>query len=272
MTVMANFICTTCGAQFADSASPPERCLICEDPRQFVKPSGQQWTTLSQLRRTHKNTLRAEEPSLIALGVEPQFAIGQRAFFLRGVGGGVLWDCLPLLDDALAEALRAMGGVSTIAISHPHFYASMIEWSRALGGAAVHLHAADRRWVMRPDDAVVFWEGETKSLGDGLTLVRCGGHFDGSTVLHWAGGAGGRGALLPGDTIQVAPDRKHVSFMWSYPNQVPLNAATVRRAVAAVEPFAYERVYGAFWDMTIERDGKAAVARSVERYLRSIAP
>jgi len=62
---------------------------------------------------------------------------------------------------------------------------------------------------MRPDKSLVYWEGETKELGDGLTLIRCGGHFDGGTVLHWAGGANGRGALLTGDIIQVVPDRKH---------------------------------------------------------------
>jgi hypothetical protein len=30
------------------------------------------------------------------------------------------------------------------------------------------------------------------------------------------------------------------------------------------------RVYGAFWDMVIERDGEAAVKRSAGRYLRAI--
>src|SRR5947207_4740257 len=77
---------------------------------------------------------------------------------------------------------------------------------------------------MRPDNAIVFWEGESRTLAEGLTLVRCGGHFDGGTVLHWAGGAEGRGALLTGDIIQVVPDRKHVSFMYSYPNYIPLPA------------------------------------------------
>jgi hypothetical protein len=134
----------------------------------------------------------------------------------------------------------------------------------------IYLHAADRQWVMRPDRAVVFWEGETKALAEGLTLVRCGGHFDGGTVLHWAGGAGGKGALLTGDIIQVVADRKHVSFMYSYPNYIPLPAAAVERIVQAVEPFAYDRVYGAFWDTVIQGDGKAAVRRSAERYLRAV--
>jgi hypothetical protein len=52
-------------------------------------------------------------------------------------------------------------------------------------------------------------------------------HFDGGTVPHWAGGAAGRGALLAGDTIQVVPDRKHVSFMYSYPKYIPLPASAV---------------------------------------------
>jgi hypothetical protein len=268
---MPNFLCTTCGTQYADSAAPPERCPICEDPRQYLKPAGQQWTTLDQLRRTHKNTLRAEEPGLIALGIEPHFAIGQRAFLVRSPGGNVLWDCLPLLDGALAEALRALGGLSAIAISHPHYYSAMVEWSRALGGVPIYLHAADRQWVMRPDQAIVFWEGETRMLGEGLTLVRCGGHFDGGTVLHWAGGAEGRGVLLSGDIIQVVADRKSVSFMYSYPNYIPLGPSAIRRIVTVVEPLAFDRIHGAFWDATIARDGKAVVARSAERYLRAIS-
>jgi hypothetical protein len=134
----------------------------------------------------------------------------------------------------------------------------------------IYLHAADRQWVMRPDQALVFWQGETRTLDDGLTLVRCGGHFDGGTALHWSEGAGGRGALLAGDIIQVVPDRKHVSFMYSYPNYIPLPASAIERIVKAVEPFEYDRVYGAFRDMVIERDGKAVVKRSAERYLQAI--
>src|SRR5947207_6971938 len=106
---------------------------------------------------------------------------------------------------------------------------------------------------MRPDNAIVFWEGESRTLAEGLTLVRCGGHFDGGTVLHWAGGAGEKGALLTGDILQVVGDRKHVSFMYSYPNYIPLPTAAVERIVRAVEPFAYDRIYGAFCDSVLGR-------------------
>jgi glyoxylase-like metal-dependent hydrolase (beta-lactamase superfamily II) len=267
---MPNFICTTCGTQYADSDQPPAACTICQDERQYVKATGQQWTTLDKLRLTNRNSIRFEESGLIGIGIDPHFAIGQRALFLRTPKAHVLWDCLPLLDPAVVEAIKALGGISAIAVSHPHYYSSMAEWSRAFGGVPIYLHAADRQWIMRPDKAIVFWEGDTRTLAGGLTLVRCGGHFEGGTVLHWEGGAEGRGALLSGDIIQVVPDRKHVSFMWSYPNFVPLSASAIERIVKAVEPFEYDRVYGAFWDMVIGRDGQTVVKRSAERYLRAM--
>jgi hypothetical protein len=259
------YICATCGAQFSPSDEPPERCPVCEDARQWVPAGGQRWTTPDALRAEHRNEIR-RDGAYDGVGMEPAFAIGQRAL----LAGNVLWDCIPLLDPAVVEMVKAVGGLSAIAISHPHYYASMVEWSGAFGGVSIYLHAADRQWVMRPDKSIVFWEGDTRALAEGLTLVRCGGHFEGGTVLHWAGGAGRNGALLTGDIIQVVADRKHVSFMYSYPNYVPLSASAAERIVRAVEPFEYERVYGAFWDTVIERDGKAAVGRSAERYLRAI--
>ena len=210
---MPAFICTTCGTEFAETQQPPGDCPICEEPRQYVKATGQQWTTLERLRLTNRNSIKFKEPGLIGIGIEPHFAIGQRALFLRSPGGNILWDCLPLLDQAVVECLKGLGGVSAIAISHPHYYSSMAEWSQAFGGIPIYLHADDHQWVMRSDKDIIFWRGETNSLGDGLTLIRCGGHFEGGTVLHWPGGADGRGALLTGDIIQVVADRKHVSFM-----------------------------------------------------------
>lgn len=209
------------------------------------------------------------EPDLYGIGVEPRFAIGQRALLVRTPSGNVLWDCVALIDDAVVDIVRGLGGLTAIAISHPHYYTTMVEWARAFD-APVLLHAADREWVMRPDSAIEFWEGETHSLDGGLTLARCGGHFEGGTVLHWAAGAEGRGALLTGDIIQLLPDARWVSFMRSYPNLIPLDARRVEGIVRAVGPFEYDRVYGAWWDMAVERGAREVVARSAERYVRAI--
>jgi len=264
-----NYICRTCGTQYPASPKLPERCPICEDERQYVGWKGQQWTTLAELREDHHNVIRAEEPGLTGIGTSPSFSIGQRALLVQSPKGNVLWDCITLIDEATISEVKALGGISAIAISHPHYYSSMIEWSRAFD-APVYLHAADREWVMRPDPAVHFWEGETLPIGDGLTLIRCGGHFPGGTVLHWPGGAEGRGALLTGDIINVVQDRRYVSFMYSFPNLIPLPAAAVRRVVAAVEPFAFDRIYSAWWDKVTLSDAKAAVRRSADRYIAAI--
>ena len=95
---MPNFICQTCGTQFAPSDQSPTVCAVCVDERQYVKKTGQQWTTLDKLRLTNRNSLRLEEPGLIGIGIEPHFAIGQRALLVRTATGNVLWDCISLLD------------------------------------------------------------------------------------------------------------------------------------------------------------------------------
>jgi glyoxylase-like metal-dependent hydrolase (beta-lactamase superfamily II) len=266
---MSCYICATCATQYPESGQPPAHCPICEDERQYVGWQGQHWTTLEQLRAGHRAVLRAEEPNLTGIGAEPGFAINQRALLVQAPGGNVLWDCMALIDDAAVEAIRGLGGIAAIAISHPHYYSTMVEWSQAFD-APIYLHADDREWVMRPDPAIRFWEGETYSLGEGLTLIRCGGHFPGGMVLHWAAGAEGRGALLGGDIVNVVRDRRYVSFMYSFPNLVPLSAAAVRRIVAALEPYAFDRIYSAWFDHVTPVDGKAALARSAQRYIQAI--
>lgn len=247
---------------------PPARCPVCEDERQYVGLGGQQWTTLDELRRDHRNLTKPEEPNLTSIVTEPKFAIGERAFVLQTSEGNLLWDCIALIDEATIGAIRNLGGLRAIAISHPHYYTTMVEWSRAFGGIPVHLHEADREWVMRPDDSIAYWDGETKRLFGGLTLIRGGGHFAGGAMLHWPAGVDNRGALLSGDIIQVVPDRRWVSFMYSYPNYIPLSASAVTRLVRAVDPFRFEQIYGAFPAMTVEADGNGAVRRSADRYVR----
>jgi hypothetical protein len=262
---MERFVCVTCGTQFADRDGPPPECPICTDPRQYVPPEGQQWTTLAELAHDHENAIRAEG-ELVGIGTEPTFAIGQRALLVPFGGANLLWDCVTLLDDATAAEVERRGGLGAIAISHPHYYSAMVEWAHRFD-CHVHLHAADAEWIMRPDPAIELWDGEAFDLGDGLTLIRGGGHFPGGTMLHRAEGAR---ALLTGDIIQVIPDRSHVAFMWSYPNLVPLPDAEVQRMAAVVEPLRYEAIYGAWWGTLIERDGPEIVRRSAERYGRAL--
>src|SRR5688572_9386501 len=164
---MQNYICATCGTQFTESEQPPSHCPICEDERQYIGYEGQKWTTLEALRAGHHNTVRAYEPNLTGIGTEPKFAIGQRALLIQRPEGNILWDCMTLIDDSTVETINKLGGVSAIAFSHPHYYSTMVEWAYAFD-APIYIHEADQQHVMRPDSSIHYWEGETKSLGEGV--------------------------------------------------------------------------------------------------------
>jgi glyoxylase-like metal-dependent hydrolase (beta-lactamase superfamily II) len=228
-----------------------------------VNLQGQQWTTHDGLKRWHRNTLHSQGPGVIGIGVDPVVGIGQRALLLRGAGGNVLWDCIPLLDDSLAEMIRGLGGLRFIAISHPHFHTTMVDWARAFG-CRVYIHAGNREWIMRPDACIQLWEGETLKVAEGMTLIHCGGHFPGSAILHDDRNGG---AIFTGDTFHVNPDRNTVGMMYSFPNYVPVSAKTARRAATAVEPFEFQRIYGQWWGAVIGAGGKEIVRRSIERYV-----
>jgi hypothetical protein len=267
---MPAWVCRTCGVQQAPTGAPPAACAICADERQYVPPQGQRWATVEELQAEGRRIeVRELEPGLIGIGAEPPIGIGQRALLVQTPAGNLLWDCLGFIDAAGVAAVRDRGGLHGIAMSHPHFYGVCVEWSQAFDRAPIYIPESDRRWVMRPDPAVQYWNG-THSPIPSLRLIQCGGHFEGSAVLHWPAGAGGRGALLTGDTITVVPDRRFVSFMRSYPNDIPLPAATVRAIVASVASYRFDRVYGGWWDRVIERDGTAAIERSADRYIRWI--
>lgn len=268
---MEHWVCVTCGVQFPASEQPPEGCPICMDSRQYIGADGQQWTTLDRMRaQEYQSTFVEHEPGLTGIGTTPSFAIGERALLVRHPQGNVLWDCMTFFDGATVAEIERLGGVTAMAISHPHFYSTMVEWARRFD-VPIYLHEANRTWVMRPDEHIVFWSGETHQIKDGITLIRLGGHFPGSTVLHWAQGADGQGALLSGDTIHVVEDRRWVTFMYSYPNMIPLPAAEVARIKAAITPWRFERLYGSWFPRVVRSDAHAAVLRSADRYIAALS-
>lgn len=270
MNRMPNFICTTCGTQYASAETPPEVCDICEEERQYVLPSGQFWVTLEEMQKSKKfmNDIARKEDGVHSLTTKPKFGIGQTAYIVQGSGFNLLWDCITYLDDATLAEVDKLGSVDAIAISHPHYYSSQVEWAKALD-VPVYIHEDDREWVMRPSDHLQFWSGEAMKLAEGLSLRRLGGHFKGGTVLHWEKGNNGKGILFTGDIIQVLPDQKRVSFMYSYPNLIPLPVSKVQDIANRVNRLAFDRIYGAF-DKVIKENADDAVQRSAERYIDAI--
>ncbi len=266
MARMADWLCATCAVETtpivtATGEEPPPSCPICEDERQYVPPTGQLWTTLQRLQREGERvTVTQLEPDLYGLSSEPKVGIGQRAMLLCTPEGNLLWDPTGYVDEAAAAAVQDLGGAAVIATSHPHMFGAQTSWSRMLGGVPVLVNAADRHWVQREDAAIQTWSGEEEVL-PGVLLRTIGGHFPGSAVVHWD-----RGVVLSGDTVFPGPSQKWVTFQRSFPNDIPLSAAVVRRVADLVCDRPFDRMYGNLGNV-VPVDAREAVLRSAERYI-----
>lgn len=257
------WICSTCGVEHAQADGV---CAICTDERQWVPAAGQQWTTLEQLAAAgHKTAIAELEPDLFGITVEPKVGIGQQAHLIRTPAGSLLWDPIGYVDAPGVKRLRELGEVVAITASHPHMFGVQVEWSKALGGVPVLVSEPDLEWLKRPDAAIRSWQGRLDVL-PGVTLLQLGGHFPGSSVVHWAAGAAGKGVLLVSDTMHANPDRATVTFLRSYPNRIPLSPTVVDRITRAVENVPFDRLYDNF-GRTIDADAAGAVRRSASRYI-----
>ncbi|MEC3885736.1 MBL fold metallo-hydrolase [Halobacillus sp. HZG1] len=265
---MEKYICQTCGVQYSESEEVPDRCEICSEERQYVNPEGQTWTTHKELvqSRVYRNIIHEEEKSVYSITTTPKLGIGQTAYLIQKDGLNILWDCITYLDQETVDVIRGLGGIDAIAISHPHYYSRMTDWAEAFD-APVYLHQDDKEWVMEKSSRLHFWEGESMKLSENLSLHRLGGHFKGGAVLHIEKGT--EGLLMTGDIIQVVADHRWVSFMYSYPNLIPLPAFKVAEIAEKVKGLAFHRIYNAFHHV-VKAKADEVVRDSAERYIRAL--
>ncbi|HWJ29574.1 MAG TPA: hypothetical protein VNS32_23750 [Flavisolibacter sp.] len=258
------FICTACGIEYEPSENQPTECPVCTDDRQYVPGGCQSWTTLTQVNQQYKNIFEKIHDRFYALYTTPHFAIGQRAHLILSPSGNILWDCITNIDDSTVDLIQNMGGIKAIAISHPHYFSTIAEWSERFGNIPVYINRLDAKWLGRKPGNLLLWENDEKEIWDGIKLIRCGGHFPGSCVLHYPHG---KGSLFVGDTIQVNPTQNTVSFMYSYPNLIPLPKKDIVQINDAVKEITYDAMYGAFGKY-IQNDAKKSMQASVKRYLQ----
>lgn len=260
-----HYICKNCGTQFNEADSFPTECKICTDERQYVPASGQEWTTMEQLLRSgYQNDIVEKEVNLYSIKTVPQIGIGQNAYLIRTEKGNFLWDCITYIDDKTRKKIQELGGIDGIILSHPHYYSSIVEWAESFD-CPIYIHSLDRQWVTRESNRYIFWEGESLELMPGVKAINLGGHFDGSSVLHWKR-PDGESVLLVGDTLFIVPDKGWLSFMYSQPNRIPLPSFAIEKIINILKDYEFKRIYGAF-DNNILEKGKEAVMKSAERYI-----
>lgn len=279
-------VCRTCSTQFpTDDRSAVTTCHICDDARQYVPPTGQSFTTLADLARTHRNTFTTypPDPRITFIETTPRLAIGQRAALIKTPQGNVLWDCIALLDDDTVQRVREMGGLKAIVISHPHYYTTHVHWARAFG-CPVYLAAEDQEWTtMSSTHTQLLTQTETEIVqGSGVRAIKLGGHFPGSLVLLFEGrlfvadtlvttpsGLGdwtvdGNGAARQGGNGRP-PGSNSYAFMWSIPNMIPLGVEELARMWDVLSRYEFRATHGAFRSMDVEDEGvKGRVLESMQ--------
>lgn len=259
-------ICATCGTRYAPAKFDAEGCPVCLDDRQYMQPYGQRWLSYEELRDQHAIKINRLRDDLYELLLTPTFAIGQKAHLIVTPAGNVLWDCLPLLDEPTYAFIQAWGGLKAIAISHPHYYGLMAGWAKAFD-CPIHLHAADREWVMDTEERVAFFEDSERELLPGIDVIHCGGHFPGSTVLHYRpADTAIPPTLLIGDTLLLSRDGKHLSVMYSFPNLIPLPARDVFRVFDRAGRLEFDSLFGAFAGQNVFSGAREILDRSRRRY------
>lgn len=74
-----------------------------------------------------------------------------------------------------------------------------------------------------------------------------------------------------GRALQVVIDRRHVTFMYSYPNYIPMKPDDVRGMRSRLARYTFHDVFGYTWGRNIIGDARRAVDASFDRYLDAIS-
>ncbi len=257
-------ICTTCGTQYPPNQPLPELCPICNDDRQYLPETGQNWTRLAELNKTHQVRISQLSAQIWSLKMQPDFAIANRALLVQSPGGNILWDCMPLLDEQTEDFIRSVGGLKAIAFSHPHYYTTMNEWA-ARFACPVYIHENDRPWILYPGEAIRLWNGARHELWDGIQIIHTGGHFPGSCVLHLPSETD-RGTLLCGDSLLLSRSKRHLAVMFSYPNQILLPRDEFAAFDGRTAGLAFDNLHGAFDHQDLTGNAMTVFTTSMQRY------
>lgn len=257
-------ICSTCGTYFP-VATVPGICSICAEERQYIPETGQSWTKPEDLYSKHSIAINQLKENLYELEISPMFAIGQRALLVLSENGNVLWDCIPMLDEATINFIKSKGGLKAIAFSHPHYYSNMNDWADVFN-CPVYIHENDAPYIIQKGEHINLWHGEELPLWDGIKIILIGGHFEGSSILH-VPFLSKEGAILCGDTLFLSPSKKHFSIMRSYPNKIPLPLNEIRRIKDRVKNIPMDTFYGYVKVQNLDNDVKQIFEKSMERYL-----
>lgn len=272
-------ICVACMTQYS---TPRSECPICLDPRQFVPATGQSWTSLRKLaeeKHTNKIVADQQDERVCFILTEPSTGIGQTPILIKTSRATYMWDCNAFLSENLFNQLTTMQPpLKAIAISHPHFFSTSLTWSRCLKVPLI-LAAADKHWFQRLSDVKegeIEWVHNVASLEDGVTMIQCGGHFPGSSVLHWDRSLEPEfesdkhcrtGIILCSDTAMIQPTQQGFTFQWSVPNMIPLNPHEMKGIADRLRDVPFEQATSTWPHRFVRKNAREILLDSIQKQL-----
>jgi glyoxylase-like metal-dependent hydrolase (beta-lactamase superfamily II) len=256
-------VCGTCGTHYPSPSH--EICEICNDDRQYIPEGGQVWTTHDQLLKNNSVRILKLHEKVYELQIKPTFGIGQRTLLILSEQGNILWDCIPLLNEPTIDFINSKGGLKAIAFSHPHYYSNMNDWAEAFN-CPIYIHHTDEQWIINKGKHITLWNGAEKTLWHGMKIMNIGGHFPGSSILH-VPFLSEDGAIFCGDTLTIAPSKKHIAVMYSYPNRIPLPLKEMERIKKRLETIPFDKMYGFYSDQNLLGNVKEVIKKSFARYV-----
>ncbi|KAJ9478585.1 Metallo-beta-lactamase domain-containing protein [Pseudozyma hubeiensis] len=263
------------------------------EQEQYPCPTGQAYTSQRQLvpKTTFELVPEESDARILRIKLTPSLAIGQTPIVLLTPAGAVIWDCCGFASAELMQRICSVsptGQVFSIVISHPHFFGASLSWAKMLN-CNVFISKLDRQWYQRglncqdthPDIAarrkfVVEVQEDLFRLPHlpSVALIRCGGHFPGSGVLHWDrdsedpdGHVRKGAAVFCADTFMCLLDGQRFTFAYSFPNNIPLPPRDVEQIWVQMRKLNWTATFGGWSGRQVLTDSRAALLRSARYYI-----
>lgn len=235
---LEHYACSNCGHwQIWFTGQTPILCPICCDTRNALPEDGWEFRDEAWAEASFETSWREVAHDLWAFTASPKFGLGATGWLILREDGNVMFESCPWYSAAALEKIRALGGIRTLAASHPHGYGALWQLQREFD-PVLTIHRADIPYskafrVNRPAD-------DMHEIAPGLTLHHVGGHYEGHSVLHDMGAR----RLFVGDSLKIEQEGFGISTAISchkaFHYEIPLTHDELARYVAVFRQLPFE--------------------------------
>ena len=240
-----HFACANCG--FWQQHFAPPDCPVCSDVRNDLPEDGWHFLPEDDVARTHDGDFRQIADDLWAFTTSPHLGLGGTGWLIvRPVaeGGNIAFEAAPYYSQAMLDTIAELGGIASLAASHPHGYGALFQLQRVFDPDVVAIQKDDLAYtkafrVTAPYD-------DTLELAPGYTLHHVGGHYAGQAALHDAKAK----RLFCGDMFKIDQDADgrstHISSHKAFHKNIPLTHGEVQAYRDVIAPLAFDAVLTPF--------------------------